>query len=234
MGSPVTLTGIAASAGIAIGHCWPIDQRRLRTPKRGLGPAEVEVELARLQRALDASDAQLAEVRRKVERIEGSEHTAIIDMHRMMLRDEMLLSEAHRVVREDRMNAEWAVKRAVRRIKGSFSGQADEYFKERRADVDYVGERIIKNLMGEAPDVREPAPEGSIVVARDLSPADTALLLHERKVAGIVTDAGAKTSHTAIVARSLEVPAVVGWGASPPSPPGATGWWWTGGAAWWL
>jgi phosphotransferase system enzyme I (PtsI) len=133
-------------------------------------------------------------------------------MHRMMLRDEMLVLEAQRLIREERLNAEWAVKRAVRKIKSAFHEQADEYFKERRADVDYVGERIIKNLLGQAPDVDEVPPEGAIVVAHDLSPADTALLLHERKVAAFVTDAGAKTSHTAIVARALEVPAVVGVG----------------------
>ena len=133
-------------------------------------------------------------------------------MHRMMLKDEMLVLEAQRLIREERLNAEWAVKRASRKIKSAFHEQADEYFKERRADVDYVGERIIKNLLGQAPDVEEPPPEGAIIVAHDLSPADTALLLHERKVAAFVTDTGAKTSHTAIVARALEVPAVVGVG----------------------
>ncbi len=210
------LVGIAASPGIAIGRCWSVDRRRVRTPKRRLGPDEVEGELARLKTALEVSDLQLAEVKEKVERKDGSggtaEHTAIIDMHRMMLKDEMLVLEAQRLVRDERLNAEWAVKRAVRKIKSAFHEQADEYFKERRADVDYVGERIIKNLLGQAPDVDELPPEGAIIVAHDLSPADTALLLHERKVAAFVTDAGAKTSHTAIVARALEVPAVVGVG----------------------
>jgi phosphotransferase system enzyme I (PtsI) len=129
-----------------------------------------------------------------------------------MLKDEMLVLEAQRLVRDDRLNAEWAVKRATRKIKSAFHEQADEYFKERRADVDFVGERIIKNLLGQTPDVDELPPEGAIIVAHDLSPADTALLLHERKVAAFVTDGGAKTSHTAIVARALEVPAVVGVG----------------------
>ncbi len=210
------LVGIAASPGIAIGRCWSVDRRRVRTPKRRLAPEEVESELARFRTAIDLSDLQLAEVREKVGKGDGApgsaEHTAIIDMHRMMLKDEMLVLESQRLIREDRLNAEWAVKRAVRKIKGAFHEQADEYFKERRADVDYVGERIIKNLLGQAPDVEEVPPEGAIVVAHDLSPADTALLLHERKVSAFVTDAGAKTSHTAIVARALEVPAVVGVG----------------------
>ena len=215
-GATSILVGIAASPGIAIGRCWSVDRRRVRAPKRRLGQDEVEDEVARFKTALEVSDLQLAEVKEKVGRTDGqsgaAEHAAIIDMHRMMLKDEMLVQEAQRLVREERLNAEWAVKRAVRKIKSAFHEQADEYFKERRADVDYVGERIIKNLLGQAPDVDELPPEGAIIVAHDLSPADTALLLHERKVAAFVTDAGAKTSHTAIVARALEVPAVVGVG----------------------
>jgi phosphotransferase system enzyme I (PtsI) len=210
-----TLVGLAASPGIAIGRCWLVDRRKVRTPKRRLAAEEVEGELARLKTALEVSDQQLAEVREKVERAEGgggAEHTAIIDMHRLMLKDEMLVLEAQRLIREERLNAEWAVKRATRKIKSAFHEHADEYFKERRADIDFVAERIIKNLLGQAPDVDEPPPEGAIVVAHDLSPADTALLLHDQRIAAFVTDAGAKTSHTAIVARALEVPAVVGVG----------------------
>jgi phosphotransferase system enzyme I (PtsI) len=214
-GGTTILVGIGASAGIAIGRCWPVDRRKVRTPKRRLGPDEVEPELARFRTALELSEAQLAEVRHKVAEAEGGsagDHTAIIDMHRMMLKDEMLVLEVQKLIRDERINAEWAVKRVVRKIKGAFSDAADEYFKERRADVDFVGERIIKNLLGQQVDVEEPPPEGAIIVAHDLSPADTALLLHERKVGAFVTDAGAKTSHTAIVARALEVPAVVAVG----------------------
>ncbi|HET6436456.1 MAG TPA: phosphoenolpyruvate--protein phosphotransferase [Anaeromyxobacter sp.] len=209
------LVGLAASPGIAIGQCWTMERRRVHTPKRRLAPREVEGELARFRAALEASDAQLSEVRRKVEVSGGAaagEHTAIIDMHRMMLHDEMLVAEVQRLIREERVNPEWAVKRAARRIKSAFHEDADEYFKERRADVDFVGERLIKNLLGQAADVEGAPPEGAIIVAHDLSPADTAVLLHGNKVGAFVTDAGARTSHTAILARALEIPAVVGVG----------------------
>ena len=136
---------------------------------------------------------------------------AILEVHRAMLRDPSLVDESRRLVREERVNVEWAVKRTIRKIKGAFS-EDDEFFRERRSDVDYVGERIVKNLLGQGVDVVETPPPGSIVVARDLSPADTAILFHDRKVAGLVTDAGGITSHTAIVARALEIPAVVGAG----------------------
>ena len=209
------LVGLAASPGIAIGRCWTMERRRVNTPKRRLAPGEVAAEEARFQAALEVSEAQLTEVRRKVEASGGpaaGEHIAIIDMHRMMVRDEMLVGEVIRLLREERVNAEWAVKRAARRIKSAFRQDADEYFKERRADVDFVGERLIKNLLGQAADVEGAPPEGAIIVAHDLSPADTAVLLHGNKVGAFVTDAGAKTSHTAIVARALEIPAVVGVG----------------------
>jgi phosphotransferase system enzyme I (PtsI) len=211
--SALTLVGLAASPGIAIGQCWTMERRRVQTPKRRLALTEIDQELARFRAALEASDAQLDEVRRKVEANGGTaagEHTAIIDMHRLMLHDEMLVGEVRRLVKEERVNPEWAVKRAARRIKGAFHQDADEYFKERRADVDFVGERLIKNLLGLAPDAEGAPPEGAIIVAHDLSPADTAVLLHGNKVGAFVTEVGARTSHTAIVARALEIPAVVG------------------------
>ena len=210
MGS-TTLQGLPASPGIAVGRCWTVDRRKVRTPRRKVHPDEVEAELARLEAALELSVHQLDGVRAKMEASEGAEHVAIIGVHRAMLRDPSLVDEVRRLVREERVNVEWAVKRAIRKIKGAFDPD-DEFFRERRSDVDYVGERIVKNLLGQGVDVAELPPHGSVVVARDLSPADTALLFHDGKVAGLVTDAGGITSHTAIVARALEIPAVVGAG----------------------
>ena len=210
MGS-TTLQGLPASPGIAVGRCWTVDRRKVRTPRRKVSLEEIEAELGRLEAALELSVQQLDGVRAKVEASEGAEHVAIIDVHRAMLRDPSLVDEVRRLVREERVNVEWAVKRAIRKIKGAFDPD-DEFFRERRSDVEYVGERIVKNLLGQGVDVAELPPDGSVVVARDLSPAVTALLLHDRKVVGLVTDAGGITSHTAIVARALEIPAVVGAG----------------------
>jgi phosphotransferase system enzyme I (PtsI) len=204
-------TGLPASPGIAVGKAWTVDRRKVRTPKRALDDADAAGEAERLEAALDASVRQVQEVRAKVARAEGAEYLAIIDVHLAMLRDPVIVDEARRLIRDENVNAEWAVKRAVRKIKGAFNTD-DEFFRERRSDVDHVGERIIKNLLGHATDAGERPPDGAIIVARDLSPADTALLLHDRKVAGLVTDAGGVTSHTAIVARALEIPAVVGVG----------------------
>jgi len=209
MAGPTTLTGLPASPGIAVGRAWTLDRRKVRTPKRVLAPDEAEAELARLEAAVELAARQLEDVRAKVSAAEGDEHVAIIEVHKAMLRDPAFVDEVRRLVREERVNVEWAVKRTVRKVKASFSND-DEFFRERRADIDYVGERLIKNLLGHGVDVDEVPPEGSVILARDLSPADTALLLHDRRVAGLVTDVGGTTSHTAIVARALEIPAVVG------------------------
>ena len=208
---PTTLQGLPASPGIAVGRCWTVDRRRVRTPRRKVAAEEVEAELGRLEAAIELSVHQLDGVKAKMQAADGEEHLAILEVHRAMLRDPALVDESRRLVREERVNVEWAVKRAIRKIKGAFDPD-DEFFRERRSDVEYVGERIVKNLLGQGVDVAETPPPGSIVVARDLSPADTALLFHDRKVAGLVTDAGGITSHTAIVARALEIPAVVGAG----------------------
>ena len=210
MGS-TTLQGLAASPGIAVGRCWTVDRRKVKTQRRDVAPEEVHAELARLEAAIELSVHPLDGVRTKMEAREGSEHLAIIEVHKAMLRDPSLVDETRRLVREERVNVEWAVKRAIRKVKSAFDPD-DEFFRERRSDVDYVGERIVKNLLGQGVDVAEAPPPGSIVVARDLSPADTALLFHDRRVAALVTDTGGITSHTAIVARALEIPAVVGVG----------------------
>ena len=195
-----------------------MDRRRVRTPKRRLAPEEVEAELARLRTALELSDiaARRGEGEgggRRRGRAGAAEHTAIIDMHRMMLHDEMLVDEVQRLIREERINAEWAVKRAVRKIKSAFDEHADEYFQERRADVDYVGERIVKNLLGQARRRGRGAAGGRHRRRpRPLAGGHGAPPARADRWRAFVTDAGAKTWHTAIVARALEIPAVVGVG----------------------
>lgn len=208
----VRFEGIGASPGIAVGRAFIVDRRRVRTPKYHIPPDEIEDELMRLETAIKLSEHQLDEIRGRLKAEgEGQEHLLILQAHQMMLSDEMLVDEARKLVREERINAEWSIRRTVRRIKRVFDNIDHEYFRERRGDVDFVGDRIIRNLMGQVVDVDEMPPDDAIVVAHDLSPADT-VVLARHKILGIVTDVGAKTSHSAIVARALEIPAVVGVG----------------------
>jgi phosphotransferase system enzyme I (PtsI) len=202
------LLGIAASAGVAIGNVYLVDRRKVKTPKKHLLPEDVDKEIARFHAALLQSDQQLERIKQKLAEREGEEHFQILEAHQLILHDEHLVEPTKRIIRDERVNAEWALRKAVEAIKGLFDTVDDQYFRERRSDVDFVGDRILRNLLGEEATVLAPPPN-AVVVAHDLSPADTAIL-HRNSVAAFVTDAGGKTSHTAILARAFELPAVIG------------------------
>jgi phosphoenolpyruvate-protein phosphotransferase (PTS system enzyme I) len=207
----LSLKGIGASPGVAVGHAFLLDRKRLRTPKLRLSEEEVEAELMRLKTALELSEHQLTDLKERVA-LDGHDHELIIEAHRLMLHDPMLVDEVKKLISRDRINAEWAVRRVSRKIKHLFDNIPDEYFRERRQDVDYVADRVVRNLMGQVVDDEIEVPEGAVVIAHDLSPGDTAVMVRSGRVAGFVTDLGGQTSHTAIVARAREKPAVVGAG----------------------
>jgi len=208
----LSLKGIGASPGVAVGHAYILDRKRVRTPKLRLAEAEVDPERMRMKTALDLSDRQLSELKEQITRSEGPEHGLIIEAHRLMLHDPMFVDEVNRLIVEDRINAEWAVRRVARKLKHLFDNIPDEYFRERRSDVEYVADRVVRNLMGQVVDEEVALPDHAVVVAHDLSPADTAMMARSGRVAGFVTDLGGQTSHTAIVARARSTPAVVGAG----------------------
>jgi phosphotransferase system enzyme I (PtsI) len=200
--------GVAAAPGIAIGRAFVVDRRRRKTPKRHLEPEDVDVEIARLRAAISESDAQLARIKDRLHGSPSDEGTFILQAHQMMLHDEHLVDETIRRIRTERVNAEWALHNTVGHIKGVFDSIDDDYFRERRSDIDFVGDRVMRNLLGEEVGPMQPPPD-AVVVAHDLSPADTAQL-HRHAVAALICDAGGKTSHTAIIARAHEIPCVVG------------------------
>ncbi|MBL4635777.1 MAG: phosphoenolpyruvate--protein phosphotransferase [Kofleriaceae bacterium] len=202
----VEKVGIAACQGIAIGRAYIVDRRQLKVPKRKIDADEVEVESERFRRALDASERQLEKIKQKIEERE-KDHYAIISAYQLILRDEHIVKNTLNSIRDELINAEWALRNSVEQIKAVFDGIEDDYFRERGSDVDFVGERILRNLMGR--DGQVTPPPDAIVIAHDLSPADTAML-YRAAVAGIATDVGGKTSHTAIIARGYDTPAVVG------------------------
>ena len=206
-GEARVLHGVAVSPGYAIGRAHLLDRRRLKVPKYHVSEDEIDREVHRFEAALVASDEQIGDIRGKLESA-GEEHVLILEAHQMMLKDEMLVDGTRHIIREQTINAEWALKKVVRSIKQIFDNIDDEYFRERRSDVDFVGDRVMRNLMGTAHPSLSQVQQGSIVVAHDLSPADTAFMMRTT-VLGFATDVGGKTSHTAIMARSLELPAVV-------------------------
>jgi phosphoenolpyruvate-protein phosphotransferase (PTS system enzyme I) len=208
----LSLKGIGASPGVAVGHAFILDRKRVRTPKLRLAEAEVNPERMRLKAAQELSDRQLLELKDQMCMTEGPEHALILEAHRLMLHDPMFMDEVNRLIVEDRINAEWAVRRVARKLKHLFDNIPDEYFRERRSDVEYVADRVVRNLMGQVVDEDVEVPAHAVVVAHDLSPADVAVMVRSGRVAGFVTDLGGQTSHTAIVARARATPAVVGAG----------------------
>jgi phosphotransferase system enzyme I (PtsI) len=199
--------GLGVSPGIAFGRAYLIGRDTLKAPRHHIEADDVDTEVARLYKAIAASDKQLAKIKEKLASENESDYH-IITAHQMMLHDEHLVGAAVEYIRDEKINAEWALRRAVDDIRGVFDSIEDEYLRERRSDVEFVFERVLRNLLGRDMGPLSPPPD-AVVVAYDLSPADTATL-HRAAVAGLLTDAGGKTSHTAIIARAHEIPAVVG------------------------
>ena len=192
-----------------MGQVYVLD-RRVEAPRYRVGDREADGEVGRLTEAALKAVRQLDELRAKVATTSSPEHAAILDTHRLMAGDETFLDGVRKVIRDEKLNAEWAVRKAVHVIKERLS-EAGEYLAGRVADVDEVADRLIRNLVGAPVDaILHDLPPDSVIVAYDLSTADASMLLSGHRIAGLVTDVGSRTSHTAIVARALEVPAVVG------------------------
>ena len=198
--------GLGVSQGIAFGRAYMIGRDTLKAPRHHIEPDDVDTEVARLYKAIAASDKQLAKIKEKLASENESDYH-IITAHQMMLHDEHMVGAAVEYIREEKINAEWALRRAVDDIRGVFDQIEDPYIRERRSDVEFVFQRVLRNLLGRETGPLAPPPD-AVVVAYDLSPADTALL-HKAAVAGLITDAGGKTSHTAIIARAHAIPAIV-------------------------
>jgi phosphoenolpyruvate-protein phosphotransferase (PTS system enzyme I) len=206
----VVLKGIGVSPGIVNGKAYVIDELDVQVPYLHLHSAgEIAVEIKRFRKALSTSKSQLLEVRKTLSRGKGLEPLFIIDVHIMMLKDNMLINDTIDSIRHRKINAEWALMLTIEKFRKAFSKIEDVYLKQRISDVEYVGQRILRNLTERKRESVSELKENVIIVARDLSPADTVQMKME-KVLGFATDIGGKTSHTAIVARSIGIPAVVG------------------------
>ena len=195
------------SSGIAFGRAYLIGRDTLKAPRHHIEADDIDTEVARLYKAIGLSDKQLAKIKEKLASENESDYH-IITAHQMMLHDEHMVGAAVEYIKEDKINAEWALRRAVDDIRSVFDSIEDPYLRERKSDVEFVFDRVLRNLLGRMTGPLAPPPD-AVVVAYDLSPADTATL-HKAAVSGLITDAGGKTSHTAIIARAHEIPAVVG------------------------
>ncbi len=201
--------GIGASPGIVVGRAFLVERFKVRLPQKRIDSERVEEEVNRFLRAIQESREQLIEIKEKILDLEVRRHSFILDVHLMILDDQMLMNDTIDTIRKRKVNAEWGLDLTVERLDTAFKAIEDEYLRERRSDLHYVSGRIFRNLLGRKHDDITKIKGKVIVVAHDLSPADT-LQMNLKNVAGFITDIGGKVSHTAILARSLEIPAVVG------------------------
>jgi phosphotransferase system enzyme I (PtsI) len=206
-----TLHGSGAGGGIAIGQVHLISSARLEVAHYAIAPEHIELEVMRFSVAVETVRAELQELRRSVPASAPTELGAFLNLHLMILDDSTLSHVPRELIRNLRCNAEWALVAQMDHLVAQFEKIEDAYLRERKADVVQVVERVLKALMDQPGRVSSaPAREQSlIVVAHDLSPADM-ILFKQHQYAGFVTDLGGVTSHTAIVARSLNIPAIVG------------------------
>ncbi len=212
-GNPMLIMhGIAGSPGVVVGPARLIRSQRLDVPRRRIAAVEADFEWERFEQARDLARGQLGELRAKLDDHSENDESSIMDAHLMVLDDEILVEQVREEIFEGLRNSEWAVRNVANIFIEQFMGADDPYMQERADDISDVGRRIIRNLLGlndsEVPRIEEPC----IVVADNLTPSDT-IALSRRNVKGIALDRGSKTSHAAIIARALEIPAVFGLGS---------------------
>src|SRR2546429_429225 len=204
------LRGIAVSGGVCRGKIVVLGEARDPIPRREISEAEVPQEIQRFEHALLQTRQQVLEVQRKVNEAMGAKDASIFDAHLLVLEDPTLIDEVTRVIQEQRVNAEHAFRQVAEKYAATLSSMDDEYLRERAADLRDVTARVLDNLLGRTDETAlHKLKESCIIISEDLSPSTTALL-DKKMVLGFATDIGSKTSHTAIMARSLEIPAVVG------------------------
>jgi phosphotransferase system enzyme I (PtsI) len=203
------LEGIGVCQGVAIGSAFLVDDPRGRLVRMCLPTDEVPGEIARFRHAVRIAQQQIEEVRQRMRAALGEEQSYILEPHLLMLQDRSLGRQIEQFINDNRANAEWAVREVASRFISAYTQIADSYLRERSNDVEDVARRLISILSGtKVRDLNHLASD-AIIVAEDLLPSVAAELDPER-ILGFITTAGGSTSHTAIIARSLGIPAVVG------------------------
>jgi len=204
------LRGNGISPGIAIGKALVLKSRRIPVVRRSIQEEDIPLELKKLKEALSRSKRQLIDLKKRFSQEGGGIPVCIFDSHLMMLEDPVFIAEVERVIKENRVNVEWAIRLVIDDIIAAFSSIEDEFFRERKVDIEDVGNRLLLNLSSSSFfQSKMSLSEEVIVIAPNLTPSDLAHLA-PRFLLGFATDTGGATSHTGIIARSRKIPAVVG------------------------
>ena len=203
------LRGVGVSPGVARGSAYLLGTEETQFAERSLDAAEIPSEMRRFESAIIETRRQIGAIQRNVRKAMGQYDAAIFDVHMMVLDDGAFTDEIIRRIQKDGRNAEAAVRFVVNRYADALSVVEDDYLRERVADVRDVARRVLRNLTGEKPHALDGVHDQCVIVAADLAPSETASLRKDL-VLGFATDLGSSTSHTAIMARALGIPAVVG------------------------
>ncbi|MEW5900444.1 MAG: phosphoenolpyruvate--protein phosphotransferase, partial [Acidobacteriota bacterium] len=207
----IRLRGIGVSPGIGMGELVLTERPFFTARKESIPPTNVERERRRLKRAVDRTKAELLQLKQEIKGNMGEEHTFIFDAHLLILEDRSLFASIEKIIREEKVRSEWALTQVNKKYQELFDAIADDYFRQRKSDVSDVLARVYGNL--EPKKKRHPEVEESkklVLVAHDLLPSEAATQLSRGNVLAMAMDMGGTTSHTAILARSLNIPAAVG------------------------
>ena len=206
----IVLKGIPAASGITMGQAFLMDRQDFIVQERAILEEETPIEMARFEEAVSLTKAEIQDVKHKIEIHGGGKDAQIFDAHLLVLDDSMLIDEVKKYIQTSKVSAEFAFSEILKRYTDIFEKIEDEYIKERSADITDIGRRVLKHLMGESRHHDfDMIRSEIIVVAHDISPSD-AVSMFNKKILGFVTDIGGRTAHTAIIAKSLGVPAVLG------------------------
>ena len=207
-GDSAVLKGIGASPGVVIGPAFLLDYHKVKILKRQIKKGEIDQEKQRFENAVSEAENQIKQLIAEIPE-EFREHSGIFETYLLMLKDRMVYDRTLRLISEEQINAEWALNNALDHVRELFEQVKDQYIRERFEDIKYAVRRVQKLLSGSPSVDFSQLEEPVILVAHDLSPADTIQMAKE-KILAFVTDMGSRTSHTAILGRSLGLPAVVG------------------------
>lgn len=206
----VRLKGIAAAGGVSMGRAYKIGAEDFSVPLQAIAKEQIPQQIQLFEEALIKTRKEIIQLQKKINMEMGQDEAQIFDAHLLVLEDRMLIEEVISRLKKEHLSVAYIFSEVLKKYITVFSKIEDEYLKERVADINDVGKRILRNLLGkQGKQGLSALKERVIVVAHDLSPSDTAAM-HKQNVCAFVTDIGGKTSHTAIMAKSLEIPAVVG------------------------
>lgn len=205
----IVIKGINASPGISIGKAYVLEDEEIVVNRIELPRELLRAEVKRFKSAQKATHRDLDAAEAKVLKVLGKEHAKLIDAHRLILKDTLITRDVPQRILNEGVNAEFALSEALEAVNQQFEKMEDEFFRERRHDLFDVGKRLLSHLLKQTKKSLSDIEDDCVLIARNLLPSDT-LGLHDTKILGFATDLGGKTSHTAILAQSLEIPAVVG------------------------